>query len=491
MPDTQKPSIHQNVNRRTALLTFGMGAAVTGAAGRASTGKRQSAGGNESPLDIAILGAGLSGLTSARDLLRAGCDSFILFEARERVGGRTCNHDIGNGVISEGGGQWIGPGQTAIADLARELGVETFESFFRGKTVYLVGDERITQDVGTGGLGSHNSTIAKLNEMARNVPSEAPWTAPDANDLDRQSLADWLSTNTLTEEERLTFSLSASLTYGAPPENLSLLHYLTLINSAKCDLEKLEAMAGGAQEKRFVGGSYILSAKMADQLEGHIRLSSPVRRIVGWDRDIVQIHTDSGTVHARQLILAMSPSLCNQIQFDPPLPADRCRLQQSWPTTARMRKAVHVYSRPFWRDKDLNGQIIQVDGPVVWSADNSPPDGSVGIITAFVREGSLPTDERNASAALSTIYAKALGDEALQPRQYHEIDWGTDPWSLSCTSPYPPGFLTRWGKIMREPTGRLIWSGTDMAQLWPSSMDGAVRAGHAAALQALRALVNS
>jgi monoamine oxidase len=137
-------------------------------------------------LDVAIIGGGLSGLTSARDLRRAGCQSFVVHEARNRVGGRTCNHDLGHGVISEGGGQWIGPGQTAIGDLARELQVDTFDSFCRGKTVYLVGDGKVAQDVGNGGLGGGVETIEKLNELARGVPSGAPWTAANAVELDHR-----------------------------------------------------------------------------------------------------------------------------------------------------------------------------------------------------------------------------------------------------------------------------------------------------------------
>jgi monoamine oxidase len=77
-----------------------------------------------------------------------------MLEARNRVGGRTYNHDLGNGIISEGGGERIGPGQTAIADLARELVVGTFDSFYAGKTVYLAGDARVTQDVGDGAWAS-------------------------------------------------------------------------------------------------------------------------------------------------------------------------------------------------------------------------------------------------------------------------------------------------------------------------------------------------
>src|SRR5215470_2216493 len=83
---------------------------------------------------IVIIGAGLAGLTAARDLSLSGCESFVVLEARDRVGGRTYNHDLGQGIVCEAGGQWIGPGQTAIADLARELEVDTFPTYYAGKT---------------------------------------------------------------------------------------------------------------------------------------------------------------------------------------------------------------------------------------------------------------------------------------------------------------------------------------------------------------------
>lgn len=399
------------------------------------------------------------------------------------------NHDIGNGVISEGGGQWIGPGQTAIFDLARELEIDTFDSFYAGKTTYLIGDKVYAQDGSDGGIVGDNPVIEKLNQMARSVPSAAPWTSPNAAEWDRMSLADWLATQTLTDDDKVSFFLSATLTYGAPPEKLSLLLYLTLINSFNCDLKKLESMKGGAQEKRLVGGSWILSAKMAEGLKDRIRLSSPVRKIIGWHRDVVEIHTDTGVVRARQVIFAMSQSLCSQIAFDPPLPAERAAMHKAWPTTAKMRKAVHVYRRPFWREAGFNGQVLDIGGALLWSADNSPPDASVGILTCFVKEGALPTDPKQAERILSATYAKALGKEALSPIQYHEIDWSTvDNWTLSCTSPYQPGFLSKWGRAMREPMGGIFWSGTDMAELHASSMDGAIRTGHRAALHALQAV---
>ncbi|WP_089216410.1 flavin monoamine oxidase family protein [Sphingopyxis indica] len=280
--------------------------------------------------------------------------------------------------------------------------------------------------------------------------------------------------------------------YGAPPEALGLLHYLTLINSFGSSLQKLEAMEGGAQEKRLVGGSWILSKKMAEGLQDKSRLSSPVRKIVGWDRDIVELHTDTGVVRARQLVFSASQGVASRIVFAPALPAARAAMHRAWPVTAKMRKAVHVYARPFWRDAGFNGQVLDIGGALLWSADNSPPDASVGILTCFVREGALPADPAKAGPMLAATYARALGEAALHPLQYHEIDWGSvDEWTRSCVSPYPPGFLTRWGAASREPMGRVIWSGTDMAELHPSSMDGAIRAGRKAALQALAARVRA
>lgn len=439
-------------------------------------------------VDVAIIGAGLSGLTAARDLHRAGCDSLVVLEARDRVGGRTFNHDLGQGVIAEGGGQWIGPIHTAVAELARELGVDTFDSFYAGTGVHLVGDIRTAYDLSQDHAAGSSPVIAELNELARGVPGGAPWQAADAATLDGLSLGDWLTKRGVSREEMYSLGRSASLTFGSTLADLGLLHFLSVVNSAGCSIERLKAMKGGSQEKRFVGGSARLCIEMARMLEDKVILSSPVRKIVGWDRNVVELHTDQQIIRARHVIAALTPALCNQIVFDPPLPAGRAEMQRLWPRTA-MRKTVHVYSRPFWREAGLSGQVSQADGPLFWCCDNSPPDGSVGVITAFVKPGSLSHDPGEAERALSAIFAQVLGDEALHPTQFYDIDWSTiDEWSLSCTSPVPPGFYTKWGKFLHPSVGRLIWSGTETADIRAGSMDGAVRAGHLAAGKALQAL---
>ncbi|WP_085634038.1 FAD-dependent oxidoreductase [Pseudomonas sp. R16(2017)] len=474
--------------RRRLLQALGAAAAVVGGLALSGRAAAQQPSTPEDVLDVAILGAGLAGLTAARDLLAAGCESFQVLEARDRVGGRTYNHDLGGGVVSEAGGQWIGPGQTAIADLARQLEVDTFPTYYQGKTVYLLGDASVQEDA-SGGPNSNAALVGKLNAMSRAVPAAEPWTAQNAAALDGQTVGEWLNREGASPVDRIGFDMSVSLSFGSSPAGVSLLHYLSIINTSGCSLETLEGIKDGAQETRFVGGSQRLALKMAEGLGDKVRLSCPVRKIVGWDRDVVELHTDQGIIRARQVIAALNPALCNRIEFDPPLPEGRAQLQRRWPAQAPMRKTVHVYDRPFWRDQGLNGQIVQVEGPLIWSYDNSPPDGRIGVLNAFVRTGQLPSDAGRAEAILSDIYARALGDEALRARQFHDHDWGkADPWSLSCIAPLPPGFWTQWGRHLRPSVGRLIWSGTETAEVWPGAMDGAVRSGRRAALQALQAL---
>src|SRR5881398_2293510 len=85
-------------------------------------------------VDVAVVGAGLAGLTAARRLVAAGHTVAVL-EARDQVGGRTLNHTIGSGAVAEAGGEFVGPTQNRIVALAKEVGVGTFDAYDIGNNV--------------------------------------------------------------------------------------------------------------------------------------------------------------------------------------------------------------------------------------------------------------------------------------------------------------------------------------------------------------------
>src|SRR4051794_27592740 len=223
------------------------------------------------------------GWSRARDL-EAGGASVVLLEARDRVGGRTLNHDIGDGKVVEVGGQWIGPTQDRLAQLARDLGVDTFPTYAQGHKLLEYGGSvrryrgtipRINPAV----LVDVQQAQTRLDRLARRVPLDAPWEAPTAARLDSQTMATWMRRNMATRSGRLLLELGVEAVWAAQPDEMSLLHVLFYIHSAG-SLELLFDTEGGAQQDRFAGGSQRIALRLAEELgEGTVHLGAPVRRI--------------------------------------------------------------------------------------------------------------------------------------------------------------------------------------------------------------------
>ena len=79
-------------------------------------------------VDVAVLGAGLAGLSAARDLHRAGTDVVVL-EARERPGGRVEAVALADGRTIQAGGEVIGSEHTSYLGLVDELGLTVEPSY--------------------------------------------------------------------------------------------------------------------------------------------------------------------------------------------------------------------------------------------------------------------------------------------------------------------------------------------------------------------------
>lgn len=74
---------------------------------------------------VAVVGAGLSGLTAARALHRRGID-VIVVEAAERLGGRVMGETTALGSRLDLGGQWIGHDHHRVMELAAELSLTQY-----------------------------------------------------------------------------------------------------------------------------------------------------------------------------------------------------------------------------------------------------------------------------------------------------------------------------------------------------------------------------
>ncbi len=447
---------------------------------------------------VVVIGAGLSGLAAARTLRAAGAEVRVL-EARGRVGGRTEGGATADGTPVELGGQWLGPTQTRMYALVEELGLETFPTYNTGRHVIDLGGRQTRMASKRGAVPKLNPFVladlfqgmTRFKNLADKVPLDRPWTAPGAKALDNQTFETWIVRNLRTPTGRTYFRVATEAVFSAESGNLSALHALFYAHSGT-DLEGLLSTDQGAQQDRIVGGSIRVSESMAAALGDRVTLDSPVRGI-DQDGGRVVVTTRGGeAVEADRVIVTLPPTLAGRLEYAPALPSWRDQLTQRLPAGSVI-KLYAVYEEPFWRADGLTGQAASDRGPVKVTFDNSPPDGSPGVLMGFMEANDgraaarLPLEERRA-AALS-CFVRYFGPKAAHPIEYIERDWMAEEFSRGCYGAhFTPGVWGDFGASLTEPVGLIHWAGAECSSVWNGYMEGAVRSGEETALTVLDTL---
>jgi monoamine oxidase len=443
--------------------------------------------------DVIVVGAGLAGLVAARDLIAAGREVVVL-EARDRVGGRTLNAELGDGEVAELGGQWIGVGHDRLAALAEELEVGTFPTSTEGENL-LEWDGEVSRWSGEVPglnplvLADLGQSALRFDRLAGTVPVERPWETPHAERLDSETFASWLRRNVVSPQALRLWRVVLQAVLAAEPKDVSLLHVLFYVAASGGSAEYLIRDRGGAQHARFIGGSQEIPLRLARGLGDRVRYEQPVVAIEQRDGAVRLTALRGVTVTARDVIVAIPPALRHRIVYDPPLPGDLDQVCQRFPEGSVV-KCLAVFDEPFWRELGLNGMGLSGDGPVAFTYDNSPPGGRPGVLLAFLegglarRLGRLRAEERR-QHVLDHL-GRLFGPRAAQPDDYHDLVWADEPWTRGCYgASFPPGGWTEYGPALRQPWGRVRWAGSESATMFNGYMEGAVRSGEEAAAAVL------
>jgi monoamine oxidase len=440
--------------------------------------------------DVCVVGAGYAGLTAAYRLKQAGAKVIVL-EARNRIGGRSLSANLKGGGWIDLGGQWVGPTQDRFYALIKEMGGETYPSPDIGDALQRgILDpgryDRITNEV-TGvydGSKLVDAGFDLIDKLAGTLDPEQPWEHPDAEQLDSMTFAEWLRANIANENARRMVGEEVSSIACATMEEISILEVAYLVRACN-GLDKLFLGEGGAQQDRLIGGTQPIARKVAEKLGSAVRLGQPVRRIKWNDKGVV-VYSDQISVEARHAIVCTPPHLAGAIEYDPSPPTDRVQVTQRWPQ-GLVIKVQMIYSEPYWRADGLSGASLDYKAVVAETADSGVPAeySKRGIMTAFIYSGQarkvarLPAAERR-KKVLDEM-AERFGPKALNPIDYHEMNWSTQQWTRGCFTGFlTPGATTQFRSAVRDSVGPLHWAGTETSTVWPSFIDGAIRSGERA-----------
>lgn len=430
---------------------------------------------------MAVLGAGLGGLSAARDLARAGADVVVL-EARDRPGGRVEAVTLPDGRIAQAGGEVFGDGHWAYRELVAELGLTVEPSYVAdpGEMTWglvegvFVGDDPpwMSEEERADALRVERTFV----ELTEGVDPDDPWSHPDAAKLDRMSLGAWLRDQGALPAVRRRHDLASLALSCDAPERTSLLS----------ELRKLAAVGSGGfydldvwEGLRVAEGSAEVALRMASELGPRLRLAARVGRIEVTDRMVHVQLQDGEEIRAEAVVCGIPAGPLRDLEIIG-LSDARLRSLRSQ-RHALAAKVVVAYEEPFWQDSGQNGlaEAEWLFGST-WSQGASvlsllvPPERFAAFLAA-------PAEARSGTvlAGLAALY----GERAREPVAMFERAWGADPLTRGYITSWAPGDLGRIGPLHGTHEPPFYVAGSDH---WVAGyMEGAVRTGRAAARAAL------
>jgi monoamine oxidase len=433
--------------------------------------------------DVVVLGAGLAGLSAARELARGGADVVVL-EARNRPGGRVEQTTLADGRLVQLGGEVVAPFHTAYTELVGQLGLTLVPAFpdLPGAETWLLTDGRHVGDdhpwFDDADRRSYEQVERAFRELTKSVDPDDPWSHRRARELDDISVAAWLREAGATPNVVRALELAANALAAESTERTSLLS----------DLRK-EAVAGvhGFYDFEVWEGRRVRRAR--HPCRSPSRRSSatafatrPQSRGADSEPAMHRHHGHGRALRGRggRMRTAGGPLRAVPVSGVSKQRLDSLPRQKH----AVVAKAVFVWADSFWERNGQNGTVYIETGLIggTWTHR----EGIMSTLVPPERLGPfLATPEERLEDALLEEMVGAFGDEARALQALFLRRWGVDPWTRGYITSWRPGDVMAVGPLHGTHEPPFYVCGSDQ---WVCGyMEGAVRTGRDAGRAALKA----
>lgn len=364
-------------------------------------------------LDVIVIGAGVAGLTAARDLEAGGLRVLVL-EARERIGGRTFT-DYSNGYPVELGAEFIHGASPEILQLAAQGGLPVAELQWNA-------------------LRKSNKQWINASEIlsGMDVLFEQMSALESAPDLSFQAFLNRVDAPSEVKQQTQQFVEGF---HAADPARISV-HSLIQSNAA-------EEQIDGGRQFRFERGYKPLVELIASGLDSQVQLRAEVNRIT-WKTNHVQVQTAGGQTYQAGRVLITVPLgvlKAGVIRFNPDLPEKQQALQLL--EMGHVRRVSLCFHRRFWQEhrRFENAGFLLTDAlsfPVWWTSNPLP----FPILTAWAAGHhaqaleQLKTDQiiDRAVDSLANLLEMQPGTLRNELKNGFSYDWQSDPFSRGAYS---------------------------------------------------------
>lgn len=424
--------------------------------------KRKSISGTD--VDVIVIGAGLAGLTAARELSHEGYSVRIL-EARNRLGGRVFTSKLGDHKV-ELGAHWTFWGNPHMfAEITRYgLELEPELGTTQATDVYWLADGEVKHADFAALDAAWRAPLERFYADAVSVfPNPYENVATDSfRKLDLMSVKDRLDTMDFTVEER---NLVSSFV-GAACNNFTdkcswteALHWFRLHGSYQG--------YGDAMAYKLKGGLNKLVDAIAEDAESQIDLGTRVSKVTQ-RKEKVAVETDSGeTISCGAVVVTIPVNTLGDIEFSPKLRPEKRAMAKEH----HAGKGLSFYAR--------------IAGPqptlLAFGSDSTPltailtvhQDKDSSLITGFGPSTELldVNDDEELQKAIRLWLPDA---EVLESYSY---DWNVDPFSQGTWCVYKPGQVSKYLSGLQATEGRVFFASGDTAKGFRGFLDGAVESG--------------